>query len=338
MIQQLTPELTGLVSYSCIYKSANGGTDNWGEVWTPNTSNIMSYSNLDCFEYFSPLQVGKMNYYYTQIGISHPIYSINGANYVCSGQTAYYSVSNISGVSNFFWETSSNLPITSGQGTSSITVQATNNNGGYVRVFPGCGYGSRSWTISEFYDLEIQGYDSACAQNGYTYDYNIPPVSGASYTWSITNGTINYGQGTRTVNISLIPNSSNKTWLSLNINGACASTVYKQKVITHGDPPPPALQCLSVGDRPLGNKNLDDYVNDDIKVYPNPTNSNVTVFWPSQEFYNLDLKDINGRTLLKENNITENEFNLNLEKYPAGIYFIYLTTDNNTVTKRLIIK
>jgi len=332
------PELTGLVDNLCNYNSINGGTDNWGEIWTPNTSNIMSYSDLDCINFFSPLQVGKMNYYYTQIGISYPFYSINGSNYVCNGQTAYYSVTSLPGVTGYTWETSNNLPITSGQGTNSITVQATDNDGGYVKVSPGCGYNSRSRYIREFYDLEIDGYDTACAQGGFDY-YTIPPLSGASYYWTITNGTINFGQGTTAVNITLAPNSSNQTWLSLNINGVCSSTVYKHKIITHGDPPPPAEQCFAQQDRPLGNQYQEDIVNEEeVKLYPNPTTSNVTIYWPSQKSYSLDLRDVRGTILLKQINITENQFDLNLENYPTGIYFIYMTMDNNTFVKRLIIK
>lgn len=333
------PELSSpLVQYqACNYTSSY--TDNWGEIWTPNVNNIMSYSYYTCRNYFSPLQVGKMNYYYTQIGISYPFYSINGSNYVCSGQTVSFSVSSLPGVSSYTWETSSNLPITSGQGTNSITVQATDNYGGYVKVSPGCGYNSRSRYIREFYDLEIDGYDTACAQGGFDYNYTIPPLYGASYTWSITNGTINYGQGTTTVNISLTPNSSNQSWLSLNIGGVCASTVYKHKIITHGDPPPPAEQCFAQQERPLGYQNQEDSsFEDEIKLFPNPTTSNVTVFWPSNKSYTLVVKNVHGMILIEENNITGNRFDINLENYLAGIYFVYLKTDDNTTIKKLIIK
>jgi len=42
------PELLGLVNYLCVYDSSSGGTDNWGEVWTPNVNNLMSYSYFSC--------------------------------------------------------------------------------------------------------------------------------------------------------------------------------------------------------------------------------------------------------------------------------------------------
>lgn len=337
------PELSDLVhtvgNDPCVYNSANGVTDNWGEIWTPNTSNIMSYSLLKCYSYFSPLQVGKMNYYFTQIGISYPFYSLSGAKYICSGQTSYYSVSSLPGVSSYLWETSSNLPIISGQGSNTITIQATDNYGGYVKVSPGCGYNSRTKTIPIFYDLEIDGYDTACAQNGFSYTYTIPPLSGASYFWGITDGTINYGQGTTSVNISLSPNSSNQTWLALDINGVCSSTVYKYKVITHGDPhpPPPAAQCFAHEDRPNMKDSNNSIAGDDIILFPNPANSHVTIIWPSEAFHDLNLTDVRGREIYSKNNIDERQYVLNLENYQSGIYFIQLTRGTSTVVKRLIL-
>ena len=332
------PELSNLVNYSCTYDSSGGGTDNWGAIWTPNTSNIMSYSLLSCFGYFSPLQVGKMNYYYTQIGINYPYYSLSGSNYVCNGQTAYYSVSSLPGVSNYVWETSSNLPIISGQGTNSIAVQATDSYGGYVKVSPGCGYNSRKRDIRAFYDLEIDGYDTACAQSGYTYNYSVPALSGANYTWSITDGVINYGQGNRIVNITLTPNSSNQTWLTLQVTGVCTSTVYEHKIITHGNPPFPAEQCYSVGDKPTymeGDELLDE---NSIKLYPNPATSLVTLLWSSEENYNLNLIDIRGRIIYTKNNINEKEYILSLENYQDGIYFIQIIKDDTIINKKIILK
>lgn len=333
------PELSNLVNYSCTYDSSGGGTDNWGMTWTPNTSNIMSYTNYFCRNYFSPLQVGKMNHYYTQIGINYPFYSINGSNYICNGQTATYSVASLPGVSHYEWDSSPNINITGGQGTNSVTVTASDSYGGYVRVSPGCGYNSRKRDIRAFYDLEIDGYDTACAQSGYTYNYSVPALSGASYTWSITDGIINYGQGTRIVNITLTPNSSNQTWLTLQVTGVCTTTVYEHKIITHGDPPFPAEQCFSVGDKPIDNTKNDLPLENNFVFFPNPAQNNVTIYWPSSTDYNLNIFDIKGRLIYFRKNINESENILNLENYKSGIYFIQLITNSgSSIVKKLIIK
>lgn len=334
------PELRGLVNYLCVYDNSSGGTDNWGETWTPNTSNIMSYSQLGCLNYFSPLQVGKMNYYYTQIGISYPYYSLNGPNYVCKEQTVTFSVPILSGVTNYEWDTSTNLPITSGWGTNSITVTATDNYGGYVKVTPGFGYNSKSKTIKEFYDLEINGYDTACAQSGYTYNYSVPPLSGATYNWSfISNGTINSGNGTNTVNVSLTSHPTNQSMLSVAISGVCTSTVYKYKTITHGDPPPPEVQCITIPDPLLGSTDtLETILEEDVKLYPNPTTREVNIFWPSKKPYRITLRSTQGTVFYSKSNIMGNPFGLNVENYPSGIYFVYIEADQTTIIKKLILK
>lgn len=60
-----------------------------------------------------------------------------------------------------------------------------------------CFYNKVSGAINVYFiissNLEIDGYDTACAQNGFSYNYSVPPLFGAGYSWSITNGTINYG-------------------------------------------------------------------------------------------------------------------------------------------------
>nr|WP_246516174.1 T9SS type A sorting domain-containing protein [Aequorivita echinoideorum] len=280
-----------------------------------------------------------MNYYYNQIGINHPFYSLSGSNYICSGQTGYYSVANLPGVSSYFWETSSNLSITGGQGTNSISVQASNNDGGYVKVTPGCGYNSRTRTIGDFYSFQINGYDTACAQNGFNYNYNVAPLSGASYYWTITDGIINYGQGTTNVNIKLLPNPSNQTWLTLQVTGPCSSITYRHKIITHGDPPP-AEQCFAPDPgKPFAEENMQEFISEEeIKLYPNPAVAEVSIFWPLKEIYGINVRDAQGRILFQQYNISENKFHLNLQNYPTGIYFIYLTVDNATIIKKLIIK
>lgn len=334
------PELSwALVNYgSCNYTSTY--TDNWGDIWTPNVHNLMSYSYYTCRNYFSPLQVGKMNAYYSLIGVNNPYYSLNGPNYVCNGQTVTFSVPSLPGVTNYEWDTSTNLPITSGWGTNSITVTATNNYGGYVKVTPDCGYSSKSKTVKEFYDLEIDGFDTACAQSGYTYNYSIAPLAGATYYWSfISNGTINSGNGTNTVNVSLTSSPTNQSMLSVAISGVCTSTVYKYKTITHGDPPPPEVQCISIPDPIIGGMATQETINEkDVLLYPNPTTTEVNVFWPSKKPYCITLRNTQGTVFYSKDNIIGNPFGINVENYPSGIYFVYLEADQTTIIKKLILK
>lgn len=103
-----------------------GGKDNWGDYWTPNTSNIMSYSSTDCFSFFTPMQVAKMTYYKNTIGISYPAFTITGPDRLCAGETATYSVTSLPGVTEYDWQVPSSMYITSSPPYgNSISVYAT---------------------------------------------------------------------------------------------------------------------------------------------------------------------------------------------------------------------
>lgn len=92
---------TSYIDHPCNYNSLKGGHVNWGDNWIPKVANIMSYAPSSCRNYFSPLQVGKMYGYINDIGISYPTLNISGPNYLCSGNTATYSVPYQSGVTFF---------------------------------------------------------------------------------------------------------------------------------------------------------------------------------------------------------------------------------------------
>ncbi len=76
-----------------------------------------------------------------------------------------------------------------------------------------------------------------------------------------------------------------------------------------------------------------------VKIYPNPTASLVTIEFPdSPDVYQLELTDINGRTLsLKKEVIQRSE--LDMSRLAAGTYFLrILTTDQEAIQTYQIIK
>jgi hypothetical protein len=57
------PRQTGRVNADCIYNTPASGdfrSDNWGDLWTPPTNNVMAYTQLDCRNQFSRNQTGIM--------------------------------------------------------------------------------------------------------------------------------------------------------------------------------------------------------------------------------------------------------------------------------------
>ena len=83
----------------------------------------MSYAARDCYNNFSPLQVGVMNEYIGDIGITPVSFSISGNSQLCINQSSTYTVNTLPGVNAYTWEVPVGYTIISGQGTNSVVVQ-----------------------------------------------------------------------------------------------------------------------------------------------------------------------------------------------------------------------
>ena len=66
-----------------------------------------------------------------------------------------------------------------------------------------------------------------------------------------------------------------------------------------------------------------------IRIYPNPFSSRATIIFPNPEAreYRLVLTDIPGRVIRTTTNISSNQFELNRENLPPGIYLLELRGD-----------
>ncbi|HEA29747.1 MAG TPA: T9SS type A sorting domain-containing protein [Leeuwenhoekiella sp.] len=77
----------------------------------------------------------------------------------------------------------------------------------------------------------------------------------------------------------------------------------------------------------------------EIYVYPNPTENLLNINFESSIFnkINLDIYDILGNEIFSSV-INKNEKNIDFSKYPTGIYFLKITIDGKTSTKKIIKK
>lgn len=73
-----------------------------------------------------------------------------------------------------------------------------------------------------------------------------------------------------------------------------------------------------------------------VKTYPNPASNvlNVTV---GSTIRSISIVNTLGQSMVNENNVNADIYSLNVEKMPAGVYFITVTTDNGTGTERVSI-
>jgi chitinase len=169
--------------------------------------------------------------------------AISGGTSKCSGQTGQvYSISAVSGATNYTWTCPAGATITSGQGTTSIIVTFGSASGN-IAVTPSntCLSGSSSTlaiTVAPATATAgpISGSTAVC-DNSVNLLYSISPVSGATnYTWTVPTGaTITGGQGTSGITITFGPNSSGNVTVTPSVacgNGTSGSLAVTVSPVT----------------------------------------------------------------------------------------------------------
>ncbi|MCF6365839.1 MAG: endonuclease [Bacteroidales bacterium] len=73
-------------------------------------------------------------------------------------------------------------------------------------------------------------------------------------------------------------------------------------------------------------------------VYPNPTNDVINIFIKNNNLKgNIKISNVNGQELFNKT-INSNNSKIDLSKYPSGVYFIEIKTNNKTVIKKIVKK
>ncbi|NDK54960.1 ice-binding family protein [Pontibacter fetidus] len=172
--------------------------------------------------------------------------TITGPDEVCKAQTDLtYSVAAITGVTSYTWSVPSGWVIVSGQGTTSIKVNAGTTNGNIsVTATNDCGTSAaKTMAVKVSTDIPatpgaITGPATVCGGQA-SITYSIAAVQGAtSYTWSAPGWTIVSGQGTTSITV----NSGNTgTTISVIAKNACGNTSAAQiaAVVTQSIPAKP---------------------------------------------------------------------------------------------------
>lgn len=80
----------------------------------------------------------------------------------------------------------------------------------------------------------------------------------------------------------------------------------------------------------------------DFAIYPNPNNGNFTVMFNtvSSENVNVDVYDMRGRQIYKNEFTNSGAFNqnINLDNVQAGVYLVLVTNGESKIVKRIIIE
>lgn len=153
---------------------------------------------------------------------------ITGAVELCVGTVGEYSIEPVVGATGYTWNVPSGWRITSGQGTTKITVEATGRNDEafiQVSVNNSCGASPPSrLKVNNYPDPPatpgpITANEGVCAGEGATY--SIAPVQDAtSYVWTVPAGwKIVSGQGTTQISVSVGESAGKVTVKAKNVCG-----------------------------------------------------------------------------------------------------------------------
>ena len=110
--------------------------------------------------------------------------------------------------------------------------------------------------------------------------------------------------------------------------GGCESTLTRAKTYTLGDNPVYLEGC---------NNAVLNIPAPTFKLYPNPTNGNVTVKIDAISPYSLTVTNIMGQVITSLNGNSD-MVNLNVSNYAPGIYIVNIRTDNATISQKLVVK
>lgn len=72
---------------------------------------------------------------------------------------------------------------------------------------------------------------------------------------------------------------------------------------------------------------------DNISIYPNPVNDILNIKSKDNQKISFVITDINGREIISK---TSNDNNINVSNLKKGIYFVKITNDNSSITKKII--
>jgi len=130
-----------------------------------------------------------------------------------------------------------------------------------------------------------------------------------SYQWSDANGPI-----PRATFQQYTPGISGSYWVTVIDSYGCESTSIRYFYLTVG---------------------IEEIKEDfSVMIYPSPANSAFTIQVPC-DYWQMQISDSRGQVL--QTKVVQGQNNMKFEIHDSGIYFIKVTTSNQTIIKKLIV-
>jgi hypothetical protein len=298
------------------------GTDNWGEAWQPDKTNLMSYGAIER-THFKYGQSAVMLDNMPSFATTSPGYGISGQYNLCHNQSYAFSIPSLPGNSSYTWQVPNivtNLgfntwPLTGQGGTTMTTTSLFYINEAEVAVMPECNYPMIYKPVNPIQVHSIEGPSEMPADDVVYQLFMTDDIPNATYTWSVPSGwSVLNGQGRRTALITAGFNGvSGNVQVSSNACGGLNG--FKWVNVTTGGGG--GQQMLS--------------------IYPNPAVHQLTLSPKHQTELDITIyKEATGEIVLSTRLIKQKT--IDVSQLARGNYIIEATSKKDKIVKQLIIK
>jgi hypothetical protein len=323
LVLSINPNLTQQQVFNIITATADQGTH---YTYTNGISNELGYGRLNACRAVS------------QALSTLPI---SGPTTVCSSGSAF-TVNNLPAGCTITWIPGPNLTLSSVQGSNPCTFTSTGTGSSWISATLNSGCGSIS--LPDFPVSVRMGAPSTPGTLGFRraggtcyYEAYISPVSGAdSYDWSEDN--INWSLGYSNFYGLFEPNTTVTVYVRA--RNDCGVSGTKSKTKTMGSTPP---DCMWKSGHIISDSTQSvPAISENIRIYPNPAESEITVCVSDESFpYSTsDDEDVYIRSVtfidsygkirkIKQYNSGLKSVAINISDLPKGFYFIRV---NNNIT------
>lgn len=85
---------------------------------------------------------------------------------------------------------------------------------------------------------------------------------------------------------------------------------------------------------------VDEFSTQNFAVYPNPSKGVFNIKTKNIDAFNFSIYDVTGKRIMQRQNAKtiDNAYQINISNYSTGVYFLNISNDTSTITKKLIIK
>ncbi len=234
--------------------------------------------------------------------------AINGLNNVCAGSTSNYSIAIVSGATSYSW----NFPVGWGGNSNTNNISLTpNNNSGNISVTASnlCGASSPQVLSVTVNPLPSVYQTSSASMICVGESATLTAFGANSYTW-------NLGQITNSITISPTVNTT-YTVIGTDLNGCTNTSTFTQIVST----------CVGI--------ELLEINESSFQIFPNPFSGQFTIATSEEKPFSIEVYNMLGLLVYcKETKM--NNIKINLSNIRNGIYFVRVSNDEGSFSKKII--